>query len=101
MKFIFLNFLWTDEDLPLEYQMGYYSLNNLRMVLQPKSESPSTTTLLPADVSSSGMLPCCFSNVYDALNANTPRCMRRRSITESAFLLTSRRRWFTEFYEPR
>eukprot|EP01036_Dinobryon_divergens_P024404 gene24404-32851_t len=68
-KFNFLNFLWTDEDLPLEYQMGYISLTNLRIVLQPKSESPSTVSQLPADVDSSGMLQC-FSDVYDALNAN-------------------------------
>ena len=69
-KFNFLNFLWTDEDLPLEYQMGYISLTNLRIVLQPKSEAPSAASQLPADVDSSGMLQC-FADVYDALNANT------------------------------
>ena len=69
-KFLFFNFLWTDDDLPLEYQMGYIS-SNLMIVLQPKSESASSTSLLPAGIDSENNMLQCYSQVYDALNANT------------------------------
>ena len=69
-KFLFFNFLWTDDDLPLEYQMGYVS-SNLMIVLQPKSESASSSSLLPAGEDSENNILQCYSQVYDALNANT------------------------------
>eukprot|EP01036_Dinobryon_divergens_P022213 gene22213-30453_t len=70
-KFDFANFLWTDEDLPLEYQMGYISSTNLLVVLQTKSEYPGVSSLLPAGMDSSSNILQCFSQVYDALNANS------------------------------
>ena len=69
--FSFANFLWTDEDLPLEYQMGYISSANVLIVLQSKSEYPGTSSLLPAGMDSSLNILQCFSQVYDALNANS------------------------------
>ena len=69
-KFLFVNFLWTDDDLPLEYQMGYIS-SNLMVVLQPKSESSGSSSLLPAGLDSDNNILSCFSQVYDRLNANT------------------------------
>ena len=50
--------------------MGYLS-SNLMIVLQPKSESASSSSLLPAGLDSENNILQCYSQIYDALNANT------------------------------
>eukprot|EP00597_Dinobryon_sp_UTEXLB2267_P012543 CAMPEP_0170122720 /NCGR_PEP_ID=MMETSP0020_2-20130122/16918_1 /TAXON_ID=98059 /ORGANISM="Dinobryon sp., Strain UTEXLB2267" /LENGTH=2177 /DNA_ID=CAMNT_0010353853 /DNA_START=1571 /DNA_END=8104 /DNA_ORIENTATION=+ len=70
-SFVFTNRQWTDSDLPISYQLGYFSVAGLTVVLQSRSVTSYGSSLLPAGLDTEKNTLLAFSQIFDSLNANS------------------------------
>ena len=62
---------YMDDDIPLSFRFGYISNTNQDNLLQKKSASNTTNTILPAGSNSKHFEINCTVSVYDIFDANT------------------------------
>ena len=68
-NFLFSSDLWTDSNLPLSYQYGYYSALQIPVTLQSRFVTTYGSSFLPAGKGDNKNLVM-FVEVFDELNAN-------------------------------
>eukprot|EP01039_Chlorochromonas_danica_P010633 gene10633-11785_t len=61
---------WLDEDLPLSYQFGYFSIAGRQMILRSRLPTAYADLLLTAGEAVQGYKVMAVAQVFDALNSN-------------------------------
>jgi hypothetical protein len=81
-KFSFLASLWSDADLPLQYQFAYLTNSGSEATLQSKSEMAFGSAVLTAGLASRNFSVSCLLDAYDSLSA----------VSRATFLVTVHKR---------
>lgn len=68
-SFSLLAMQWTDEDLPLSYQFGFYDSSDSLLVVRGRSALPYTQASLPAGLAIERYFIKCIVEVYDSLHS--------------------------------
>eukprot|EP01038_Epipyxis_sp_PR26KG_P012970 gene12970-17391_t len=70
-KFTFFASLWHDDNVPLNYQFGYFTQSEVFVTAQSKSSTTYGRWSMPSGASSSNFTIICVCKVYDVFEAHT------------------------------